>query len=62
MDKDVRYTHTLKNTMRYYSATEKNKMLPFAATWMDLGIMPSETGQRKTNTVWKHLCLDSKKC
>ena len=22
--------------MEYYSATEKNKIMPFAATWMDL--------------------------
>ena len=49
---DVTYTHLLTNTMKYYSATEKNKILPFVATCMDLGIMPSETSQRKTNTVW----------
>ena len=29
--------------MKYYSAIEKNEILPFAATWMDLeGIMLSE--------------------
>ena len=29
--------------MEYYSAIEKNEILPFAATWMDLeGIMLSE--------------------
>ena len=49
---DVTYTHLLTNRMKYYSATEKNKMLPFVATRMDLGIMPSETSQRKANTVW----------
>ena len=36
----------------YYSAINKNKILPFAAMWMDLGgIMLSEISQRKTNTV-----------
>ena len=32
--------------MEYYSATKKNKILSFAATWMDLeGIMLSEISQ-----------------
>ena len=40
---------------------KKNKILPFAATWMDLeGIMLSEISQRKTNTVWYHLHVESK--
>ena len=39
-------------TMEYYSTIKKNKMLPFAATWMDLGgIMLSKVSQRKINTV-----------
>ena len=29
----------------------KNEILPFVTTWMNLGIMPSETSQRKKNTV-----------
>ena len=38
---DVIYTHIHTHTI-----------LPFAATWMDLmGIMLSDTRQRKTNTV-----------
>ena len=33
-------------TMEYYSAIKKNKIMPFAATWMDLeGIMLSEISQ-----------------
>ena len=38
--------------MEYYSAIKKNKILPFAATWMDLeGNILSEISQRKTNTI-----------
>ena len=34
-------------TMEYYSAIRENKILPFAATWMDLkGIMLSEMSDR----------------
>ena len=41
---------------------KKNKILPFAATLMDLaGIMLSEISQRKTNTVWYHLHVEPKK-
>ena len=38
-------------TMEYYSAIKKNKIMPFAATWMGLEInILSEVRQRKTNT------------
>ena len=50
-------------TMEYYSAIEKNDILPFAATWIDLeGILLSEIRQtEKTNTVWYHLYVEYKK-
>ena len=36
---------------------EKNEILPFATTWMDLeGIMLSEINQRKTNIACSHIC------
>ena len=38
--------------MEYYLAIKKNKIMPFAATWMDLEIiMLSEVSQTKTNTI-----------
>ena len=40
--KKIWYIHT----MEYHSAIKKNKILPFAATWMDLeGIMLNEISQ-----------------
>ena len=36
--------------MEYYLAIKKNKIMPFAATWMDLEILiVSEVSQIKTN-------------
>ena len=57
MDKeDVRYkhthTHTHTHTHNYYLAIKKNKILPFAPTWMDLvGIMLNKISQIKIYTV-----------
>ena len=54
---DVVYIHT----MEYYSAIKKNKIMPFAATWMDLEIITlSEVRMRKTNATWYHLYVESK--
>ena len=48
--------------MEYYSAIQKNEILLFAATQMDLeSIMLSDIRQRKTNAVWYHLYVESKK-
>ena len=39
-------------TMEYSSAIQKNEILPFARTWMDLeGIMLNELREKKTNTI-----------
>ena len=39
-------------TMEYYSVIEKNEIMPFEATWMDLEIIIlSEVSQTKTNTI-----------
>ena len=46
--KKMRYTDTMEN----YSAINKNEIMPFAATWMDLEIIIlSEVSQRKTNII-----------
>ena len=48
-------------TMEYYSAIKKNKIMPFAATWMKLEILIlSEISPRKTNSIWYHLYVESK--
>ena len=37
-------------TIGYHSAIKENKIMPFAATWIDTGIIIlSEVSQRKTN-------------
>ena len=39
--------------MEYYSAIKKNKIMPFAATWMYLEIIIlGEVSQRKTNITY----------
>ena len=48
--------------MEYYSAMKKNKIMPFAAAWMDREIIIlSEVSQRKTNIIWYHLYGGSNK-
>ena len=43
-------------TMEYHSATKKNEIMPFAATWMDLKV-----SQRRRNIIWHPLYMESKK-
>ena len=48
MDKKMWYIYT----MEYYSAIKKNKIMLFAATWMDLEIvMLSEDRERQTSQI-----------
>ena len=49
-------------TMEYYSATKRNKIVPFAETWMDLEtVIKSEVRKRKTNILWYHLYVEFRK-
>ena len=49
-------------TTEYYTAIKKNEIMPFAAPWLDLEIIIlSEVSQRKTNIIWYHLYMESKK-
>ena len=55
--KKIWYTYTIE----CYSAIKKNKVMPFAATWMDLEIISlSKVSQRKTNITY-HLYAKSLK-
>ena len=48
--------------MEYYSTIKKNEIMPFAAKWMDLEIIIlTEVSQTKTNIIWYHLYVESKK-
>ena len=48
-------------TVEYYSAIKKNKTMPSAATWMELEtLILSEVRNRKTDTIWYHLYVESK--
>ena len=50
------------HTMEYYSAIKRNKIMPFAATWMDLEIiiLSKAISQKETDTIRYHLHVDSK--
>ena len=46
------YIYIYVYTIQYYLAIKRNKIMPFAATWMDLDIVIlSEISQTKTNTI-----------
>ena len=56
------YWNNIGILLEYYSAIKKNEMMPFAAMWVNLeNIMQSEISQRKTNSIWYHLYMESKK-
>ena len=41
------HKHTYTHTMEYYSAIKKNKIMPFAAMWMQLEIILHEVSQKE---------------
>ena len=56
MDKEgVVYVYTLE----YYSAIKRDEIMPFAATWMDLGIILQSDVQ--TNIIQYHVYVKSKR-
>ena len=51
------YTYTIE----YYSAIKKNKIMPFAAIWVELEfLILSQVRKRKTDTIRYHLHVESK--
>ena len=47
--------------MEYYSPIKKNRIMPLAATWMDLEIIIlNEVRKTKADTKWHHLHAESK--
>ena len=59
MDKDVVciHTHTHTHTLEYYSATKKNEIMPFAATWMNLEIIRLNEVNQKENDKYHMVSL-----
>ena len=46
--------------MGHYSVIKKNKIMPFATTWMDLEIIILSKVIKRKNTIWYHLHVESK--
>ena len=64
MEKNIIDIHVQRYlyTNMEYSIMRKKEILPFATAWMALdSIMLSEISQRKSNTAWYHLHVESKK-
>ena len=53
--KKMWYIHI--HTMRHYSAIKKNEIMPFAATWIDLGIIILSEGYWVKYAEWCLLCI-----
>ena len=51
------HTHTRTHAMEYYSATKKNEIMPFAATWMDLEIIILSNVSQKEKDKYHMLSL-----
>ena len=50
-------THTHTHTPEYYSAINKDEILLFVTTWMDLeSVRQNSVSQIKTNGLWFNLC------
>lgn len=46
--------------IEYYAGIKNNELLVFVTTSMDLeDIILSERNQKKTNTIWCHLCMEA---
>ena len=46
--------------MKYYSAIKKNKIMPFAATWMELDTLILSEGSQKEKDKYHMLSLTSR--
>ena len=47
---DVGYIYIYIHTVEYYSALEKNQIMPFAVRWFDLeSVIQSEVSQKEEN-------------
>ena len=59
MDKDVTHIYNgILYIMEYYPAIKRNKIIPTAATWMQLEIITlRKASKRKTNTMQYHLYM-----
>ena len=47
--------------MECYSAIEKNKMMPFVATWMDLGIVIQSEVRHRFEIIYRELIITDSK-
>ena len=57
----IYHIHIYTHTVEYYSAMKRHEIIPFTATWWDLGIITlSEVSQtEKENITYDHYCMES---